>query len=366
MKHHRSHRQPREDERASTPPPSRQPHVEDSSSKSRAASSSRRSSSVKAASCADSFLSRILAARSSGCDRRSLSISTHSISDEPGNRSIEKTTTCCRRVVSSSSSVSPNAAEARSRRLARAKYSASSYPCPPHRPHVCAMAIIGRRRRPGADFSSPSTSPGADFSSSSPSHSPSNASRHRANAAAPSLEYTKSEPHTRSHPPPPPSTNPSASFQSSALAIGKPRVPPPATLARFRSSLSRAPPSVVSVAVHDAKRDDILSASQPVPAPSSRIAASRARRRAHLSDSRYRPRTIAAGHTLPLQCDACEDGVEGQHFSPGRWRMAREGRGGRGWWRTSTSMPSSSSSLVASSTEEPRPGGGADIRARTE
>ena len=151
MKRHRSHRQPHGDERASTPPPSRQPHVEDSSSKSRAASSSRRSSSVKAASCADSFLSRILAARSSGCDRRSLSISTHSISDEPGNRSIEKTTTCCRRVVSSSSSVSPNAAEARSRRLARARYSASSKPCPPHRPHVCAMAIIGRRR-PAADL----------------------------------------------------------------------------------------------------------------------------------------------------------------------------------------------------------------------
>ena len=308
MKHHRSHRQPHEDEqRASTPPSSRR-HVDNSSSKSRVASSSRRRPSVNAAAC--------LPRSSRGSSPREAADATADPSQYPrtqypmthpaivrSRRRRRAAEGWCRRP----EGYPRTRAEARSLRLASASNSASSYPCPPHRPHVCAMAIIGRRRRPGADFSSPSPSPSPGPDSSSPSvpEQRVQTSRQRGCPPSPSTPGPSRTPDPTRRSLPRSATNPSASFQSSALAIGDPRVPPPANLARFRSSLSSAPPSVVSVAVHDAKRDDILSASQPVPAPSSRTAASRARRRSHLSDSRYRPRTIAAGHTLPLQCDAC-------------------------------------------------------------
>jgi hypothetical protein len=81
--------------------------------------------------------------------------------------------------------------------------------------------------------------------------------RHRAKAFAPSAEYTKSEPHTKSHwrSRSPSTLNPSTSFQSNALAFSPADEVPSSDVLwprdRLRRRRSNAPPSVVSVAVHD-------------------------------------------------------------------------------------------------------------------
>ena len=197
---------------------------------------------------------------------------------------------------------------ARSRR--RSSYSASSYPCPPHRPHVCAMAIIGRRRPVPTFRPRPRPRPRV------PTRPRPRPRATRPGIAPPRRRLFRVHQVRAAHQIPP--AGPSRGVHESLRVVPvqrprdrRPAVPPPANLARFRSSLSSAPPSVVSVAVHDAKRDDILSASQPVPAPSSRTAASRARRRSHLSDSRYRPRTIAAGHTCRCSATPARTGWTG-------------------------------------------------------
>ena len=222
-----------------------------SSSKSRDASSSPRSSSVMAFIAAASFAACNLAARSSGCDALSFSISTHSSSFAHGllfvvassSLSMRNTTTCCRNS-SLSARVSPHTGLALKPFLLNARYNASSKPCPPHRPHVCAIAIL-----PSLLVTSPPTA-GAFMCDSI-------WARHRAKASAPSAEYTKSEPHTKSHwrSRSPSTLNPSTSFQSNALAFSPddevPSVDALWPRDRLRRRRSNAPPSFVSVAVHD-------------------------------------------------------------------------------------------------------------------
>ena len=80
---------------------------------------------------------------------------------------------------------------------------------------------------------------------------------HRAKASAPCADYTSPAPHTESRwrSPSPRPLNPSTSFQSNALAFSPddevPSVDVLEARDRLRRRRSNAPPSFVSVAVHD-------------------------------------------------------------------------------------------------------------------
>ena len=199
---------------------------------------------------AASFAACNLAARSSGCDALSFSISNHHHPSHMDycSSSLPPPYRCERRRRAAATRRCPRGCLPT--RDSRSSRFFSTLDTTPRRSRARPTARTSARSRffPRAVTSPPTA--GAFMCDSI-------WARHRAKAFAPSAEYTKSEPHTKSHwrSRSPSTLNPSTSFQSNALAFSPDDEVPSVDVLwprdRLRRRRSNAPPSFVSVAVHD-------------------------------------------------------------------------------------------------------------------